>query len=30
MNKEDLLLELYLDGHVTKEKYNEMLEQIQK
>ena len=30
MNKEDLLLELYLDGHITKEEYNEMLERIRK
>lgn len=30
MNKEDLLLELYLDGHITKEEFNKMLEQIRK
>lgn len=28
MSKEDLLLELYLDGHMTKDVYRKMLEQI--
>ena len=30
MSKEDLLLELYLDGHITKEEYVEMLDKIRK
>ena len=28
MNKEDLLLELYLYGEITKEEFNELLERI--
>jgi hypothetical protein len=28
MSKEELLLELYLDGHITKDEYGKMLEQL--
>lgn len=28
MSKEDLLLELFLDGHITEDEYREMLEQL--
>ena len=28
MRKEELLLELYLDGHVTKDEYRKILEQL--